>query len=347
MTRYLLGLCALFVVGCEAAPSGTTDATAQSSLEQTDDATRRALHRLEVIRALIDTHKNGFSEQSFATLKPYMGELDGTNLTPQQLEETVFAAFDQHQSLKPADAQNMYVHSAGGQLDVRVFANATRQPDALPKTIFVLTHGTPKTGGGRMAYDYLGYMDALRALYPYADVAFVHRAGAGDTALGLSEAYGSCATPDYATPTYNAARHMRDVAVALRQGLGYARIVFLGQSSGGLVGIALAAQRQSGYDYVFAFNAGRGEPTSGKWCDQVPLRALVTQWTGSLKTPLTLMISEDDPQMELDGARDFYKSLPVEVLFYKTPENGPAHPLMGVWSFLWAQDVARRLGYTP
>ncbi|MBI1362734.1 MAG: hypothetical protein GC134_02020 [Proteobacteria bacterium] len=296
--------------------------------------------RSKVIHALLDYYAGKTQLDKLDVLKPYLPE-HAERLPEKVLEKAVFERFDAGAPQPHAgDAVQIMMPSDGAKLDVRLFTDRARKNT---DTLFILTHGTPKSGVPRLQYDHYGYLDTIRALYPYADVAFVYRMGAGDTEQGLSEHYGNCDAPDYQTPTMNAVRHLQDAASFLRKAFGYKHLVLLGQSSGGLAAIAAAAQENgSGYDMLFAFNPGRGQPREGQWCPQESLRALVYAWTHNLQRPLILMFSDDDEQMALPDAKAFYQSLPAEILFYKTPPAGPAHALLGLWSGQWLADVLKR-----
>ena len=290
-----------------------------SNAPKVDESPEKA--RLSLIRSLLEQYKT--QPPNAAAEKQAFINLDSAQNAPSP-------AID--------DAQQLWVASAGAELDVRLFAGSNRN------VLFVLTHGTPKSGAPRLVYDHYGYMATIRALYAKGDVAFIYRAGAGDSRNALSESYGDCTMPDYKTPTLNAAQHLIDVAQHLRSAQeGYRHIILLGQSSGGLATLAVMAT-STAYDYGFAFNPGRGLPRENQWCDQSSLREMVKGWSNNLKRPVTLMFSNGDEQMQLPDAAEFYKNLPLEVVFYSTPGWGPAHPLMGLWPNLWVEDVFQRLG---
>jgi dienelactone hydrolase len=181
-----------------------------------------------------------------------------------------------------------------------------------PFPLIVLSHGSPPDAAGRARMGRYRIRAPIGALVERGFAVLVPmRRGFGATDGAFAEGNGGCAHPDYVHAGTVAAE---DILAALRYARSQPfvrsdRVLFVGQSVGGMASVAAASARPAGLVGVVNFSGGNGgdpDRHPGEPCHAERLRAAYAVWGAQVGVPVLWHYVDNDKFFSPRHAREWF-----------------------------------------
>lgn len=182
-----------------------------------------------------------------------------------------------------------------------------------PFPIAVITHGTPRGGTGVIA------QTSIAPFIPQAEefarrgyaTFVVARRGYGGSEGRVADYVDACDGADQQALTRQAGAEMRAIAAALRgrPKVDATRIVAIGQSTGGMAVLSMAAEPVAGLLGVIAFAPGRGSRASGGHCNERSIVEAFAEAGRGIRVPSVMAYAPNDSFFGPRLAKRFHEAV--------------------------------------
>jgi dienelactone hydrolase len=173
-----------------------------------------------------------------------------------------------------------------------------RPNDNAPHPLALMTHGTPRAATERPESTPLRLIPQAREFARRGWTAvIVMRRGFGDSGGAYAEDAAACgASPDFAEPTQEAAKDLRQAAayLATRREVDGSRMIGVGVSTGGMAMLGLAADPPPGLRAAISFAGGRGSDAPDHVCNPDVLVKTVGDFGRRSKVPMLWVYAAND-----------------------------------------------------
>jgi len=244
----------------------------------------------------------------------------------------------------------------GAARDFALDTLLVRPPGAGLFPLAVITHGTSRDLGLRRKVRTDWFLPEARSFARRGwAAAVVVRRGFGESSGAFEEGYGTCDDPNFVHAGQEAAADLAGAVQYLgrQPSIDGARVLGIGQSTGGMAWLAAAARHVPGLVAVISFAGGNGSSTPGHNCSEPRLMSAFAQF-GASKVPSLWIYADNDLYFGPDLAQrllaTYRESGGAAVLHIVPPQGADGHDLFldpagtQVWSplvdqFLRAQGL--------